>query len=504
MICALIPTYNNADTLSDVLSRTAKFIQDIIVVVDGSTDSTREVLKNSDIPLTIIDLPVNRGKGYALKTGLKKAKEMGFTQALTLDSDGQHLPEDIPLLLEAGRKQPDAFVIGSRNIEAENMPGKSTFANKFSNFWFAVQTGLRLNDTQTGMRIYPLQRLHGLGFLTSRYEAELELLVFAAWAGESIVSVPIHVYYPPAEKRVSHFRPAYDFTRISILNTLLCVLAFVYGWPRTLFRKLFFLFLITFSVCGFAKERIYPYPADSVNNTGIAVIVCPGGSYSWLDMPTEGRGVAQWLQQEGINAFVLRYRVATVSAYILGYRVLGIGNKYPDMQRDVETALRYVYSHAEEYGIDTARIGVMGFSAGGHLTMSSYVYNHTLYRPHFLCPVYPVVSMSHKVTHKRSRRGALGVWRQFNHAMRDSLSIEKHIPSDCPPVFLVNCKDDPVVDYRNSVLLDSALTAEHIEHRYIQYHTGGHGFGATARKTTSEAIQWKEEFIRWIKNLYSL
>ena len=174
------------------------------------------------------------------------------------------------------------------------------------------------------------------------------------------------------------------------------------------------------------------------------------------------------------------------------------------MLRDVEEALRYVYMHADEYGIDTARIGVMGFSAGGHLTMSSYLYNHTPYKPHFLCPVYPVVSMSSKVSHKRSRRGALGVWRQFNRTMRDSLSIEKHIHPDCPPVFLVNCVDDPVVDYRNSVLLDSALTAANVEHTYIQYRTGGHGFGATAEKTTKEAIQWKKEFIQWIKNRFAL
>lgn len=102
------------------------------------------------------------------------------------------------------------------------MPGTNTFANKFSNFWFAVQTGIRLPDTQTGMRIYPLQRLHGLSLLTSRYEAELELLVFAAWSNEKIIPVPVRVYYPSAEERISHFRPAYDFTRISILNTFLC------------------------------------------------------------------------------------------------------------------------------------------------------------------------------------------------------------------------------------------------------------------------------------------
>ena len=249
------------------------------------------------------------------------------------------------------------------------------------------------------------------------------------------------------------------------------------------------------------NKRLYAYAAPEENNTGIAVIICPGGSYCWLDLDTEGVGVARWLQSNGINAFVLRYRVATVSAYVLGYRVFCMGNKYPNMLTDVESALEYVYTHADEYAIDTAKIGVMGFSAGGHLTMSSYLYNRTAYKPRFLCPIYPVVSMSHPLSHPRSRRGALGVWGQFDKTMTDSLSIEKHIPRDCPPVFLVNCVDDPTVKYQNSELLDSALTANNVKHTYLQYRTGGHGFGASATKGTEESRQWKNEFIQWIQQL---
>ncbi len=251
-----------------------------------------------------------------------------------------------------------------------------------------------------------------------------------------------------------------------------------------------------------ATGRITAYPADSASNTGIAIVVCPGGSYSWLDMKVEGIGVAEWLQSQGINAFVLRYHVANVSAYMFGYRVLGIGNKYPKMLTDVEEALRYVYQHADSFGIDTTRIGVMGFSAGGHLTMMSTTHNRTVYRPSFVCPIYPVVTFSDpRYVHKRSRRGALGVWRQWNTTLQDSLSIERHISPDCPPVFLVNCVDDPVVKYQNSELLDSALTANHVPHRYIQYQTGGHGFGASTVKGTDESRQWKNEFLQWISNL---
>ena len=269
------------------------------------------------------------------------------------------------------------------------------------------------------------------------------------------------------------------------------------------FRILILLLLI--AVCQqltAQSQRLTYYPADSTRNTGMAIIVCPGGSYCWHDMEHEGREVAEWLSSQGIHAFVLKYRVANISAFCIGYRVIGLGNKYPNMLTDVEQALQYVYTLADSLHIDRARIGVMGFSAGGHLTMMSYTHNRTEYKPSFLCPVYPVVTMSHKkYTHHRSRRGALGVWGQFNRTKRDSLSIEKHIPDDCPPVFLINCQDDPIVKYQNSELLDSALTAHAVPHVYIQYQTGGHGFGASEVKGTEECRQWKNEFLQWISNL---
>jgi acetyl esterase/lipase len=260
--------------------------------------------------------------------------------------------------------------------------------------------------------------------------------------------------------------------------------------------------LIIGPLCSNRPPELTAFPADSAANTGVAVIVCPGGSYSWLDMETEGIGVAQWLQAQGINAFVLKYNVANITAYMLGYRVLGIGNKYPNMLRDIEWALQQVYAAADTMAIDTSRIGVMGFSAGGHLTMMSYTHNHTAYKPHFLCPMYPVVTFSdERYVHRRSRRAALGVWGQWNQTMRDSLSIERHITPDCPPVFLVNCTDDPVVRYQNSELLDSALTANRVTHTYMQYSTGGHGFGASDIKGTDESRQWKKAFEQWISSL---
>lgn len=240
-ICAVIPTYNNGGAIVEVLRRVYAQMPDIIVVADGPTDSTLQLLAElgSEIPFTLVSYSRNRGKGYALKQGFRKAREMGYTHVLTIDADLQHYPEDIPLLYRAHSLHPDAIIIGSRELKQENMPAKSTFANRFSNFWFALQTGTRLPDTQTGFRIYPLRKIRGERILTSRYEAELELLVFSAWAEVSLIPVPVRVYYPPFEERVSHFRPAYDFTRISVLNTILCLLALVYGLPRRWWRSLY-------------------------------------------------------------------------------------------------------------------------------------------------------------------------------------------------------------------------------------------------------------------------
>lgn len=241
--CAIIPTYNNIGTVADVVVRTLAYLP-VILVADGPTDGSIEAVQSiHNEQLTIISYTKNRGKGYALKVGMRKAKELGYTHALTLDSDGQHFPEDIPLLLRMSKVRPEAIITGSRGLVQDNMPGKNTFANKFSNFWFFVQTGMKLPDTQTGFRIYPLDNVSGINLMTNRYEAELLLLVFSAWACTPIVPVPVRVYYPPKHERVSYFHPAKDFARISILNTILCILALVYGLPSRYWRLLYYGFL---------------------------------------------------------------------------------------------------------------------------------------------------------------------------------------------------------------------------------------------------------------------
>lgn len=240
-VCAVIPTYQNAKTLLQVVADVHRVVDTVFVVDDGSNDSTAALLDKAtgnERPEKVLTHPKNCGKGAALKTGLTYARQQGFRYAVTVDADGQHRANDIPALLKAVEEEPDALAIGSRGLQHENMPAKSTFANRFSNFWFALQTLQRLPDTQSGLRVYPLRRLHGLRWMSARYEAELTLLVFSAWAGVKLLPVPVSVYYPPRDQRVTHFRPGRDFTRISVLNTLLCFLMVVYGWPRIFCRQI--------------------------------------------------------------------------------------------------------------------------------------------------------------------------------------------------------------------------------------------------------------------------
>lgn len=231
-----------------------------------------------------------------------------------------------------------------------------------------------------------------------------------------------------------------------------------------------------------------------------AIIICPGGSYCWLDYKNEGLDVAKYLQANGINAFVLRYRVAGWWSWLTHDRILIRGNQAPDMYSDGQTALRWLHSHSDEYGIDSNKIGIMGFSAGGHLALSQVIFPQGI-KPAFLALLYPVVTMEKGYVHKRSRRGLLGETRKNDYYEKDKWSLENHVPTDCPPIFLVNCVDDPIVDYRNSVILADALTANNIKHLYIQYKTGGHGFGVSDEYGTPESRKWKKRFIDWLIEL---
>ena len=237
-ICVLIPTYNNAGSLEDVIKNVLAYTTQVIVVNDGSTDNTIQILEGFK-DIHVVSYSPNRGKGIALRTGIKEAAKLGYEYAIAIDSDGQHYAHDLPKFLEQILETPGALIIGARNLNQENVPGKSNFGNKFSNFWYWAETGIRLPDTQSGYRLYPVAKLAKKKYFTRKYEFEIEVMVRAAWSGIPIVTIPISVYYPPADERVSHFRPFKDFSRISVLNTFLVLIAFLWIKPRDFVKLMF-------------------------------------------------------------------------------------------------------------------------------------------------------------------------------------------------------------------------------------------------------------------------
>lgn len=233
-----------------------------------------------------------------------------------------------------------------------------------------------------------------------------------------------------------------------------------------------------------------------------AVIVCPGGSYYWLSRKWEGSEVAEKLNAAGFDAYVLEYRHAGTRYFLFGPLTLVKSYHYPDALEDLRSAVSQLKADGYE------KIALAGFSAGGHLVLLA---GETFAReraaatdvaavPEISCiaAVYPVVSFSEEaIVHKRSRNAFLG-GRRRDTSLRDSLSLEKHVPANMPPVLLVNCVDDPVVDYRNSERMDAALSAAGVPHKYLQYPQGGHGFGASPEKNPHESVRWIESFVEML------
>ncbi len=236
--CVIIPTFNNDHALATVLDGVLRYLDDVIVVNDGCTDQTDTILENYK-QIRVIRIPKNRGKGWALRHGFEMAIASGYRYAITIDSDGQHFPDDLPAFLELIEQNPGALILGARNMAQEEVPGSSNFGHKFSIFWFRIETGINVPDVQTGYRLYPLESLSKIRHVVSRkYEYEVEILVRLAWMGVKILSVPVKIYYAPKEMRVTHFRKVRDFTRVSIANTLLVFVALLWVRPFAFLKSL--------------------------------------------------------------------------------------------------------------------------------------------------------------------------------------------------------------------------------------------------------------------------
>ena len=236
--CVLFPTYNNDRTLKLVLGQVLDHTNNIIVINDGSTDNTREIL--SEFPeIVAVHFEKNRGKGAALREGFRKAIENGYSYAVTMDSDGQHFSEDLHVFiraLEQKQTNQEILVIGSRKMDGPNIPQKSNVGNQFSSFWFWVETGIRLDDTQCGFRLYPLHIIQHLNLFTNKFELEIEVIVKAAWEGVKVFNLPVRVHYD-SHRRITHFRPFMDVTRIILLNIYFILLGLCYILPRNVLRK---------------------------------------------------------------------------------------------------------------------------------------------------------------------------------------------------------------------------------------------------------------------------
>jgi acetyl esterase/lipase len=241
------------------------------------------------------------------------------------------------------------------------------------------------------------------------------------------------------------------------------------------------------------KLHVYPAPAEKA--TGIAVIICPGGAYWGLAIAHEGEDVAKWLNSLGITAFILHYRLPSDAIMV---------NKSVGPLQDAQKAIRMIRQHAKEWKIDPARIGIMGFSAGGHLasTLSTH-YNEKVYesaeqisaRPDFSLLIYPVISMAEGITHAGSRANLLGENPPPDRVRH--FSNEEQVDEQTPPTFLVHSIDDVVVPVQNSVDYALALQKHHVPCELHVYQSGGHGYGLGRSGNTESS--WPDACRKWLE-----
>ncbi len=215
-----VPVYNNPATLRDVVEHCLVQTPNVVVVDDGSTNGDAADLL-AGIPVTILRHARNKGKGAALLTALHYISAQQGNWMVTIDADGQHDPADLPRFFPAMHNHPDSIIIGARDFATPNVPASSRFGRSFSNFWVQLETGIHVEDTQSGFRAYPVALIKKLPLRGTYYDFEIEVLVRAAWAGLKLRSVPISVWYAPPTERVSSFDSHRDNRRISRMHARL-------------------------------------------------------------------------------------------------------------------------------------------------------------------------------------------------------------------------------------------------------------------------------------------
>lgn len=243
----------------------------------------------------------------------------------------------------------------------------------------------------------------------------------------------------------------------------------------------------------------YPAPARPGDSAAPAMIICPGGAYYMHAIQTEGIEPARWLNRLGISAFILRYR-------------LGPAYRHPAELEDARRAIRWVRAHAVRLGIDPGRVGMLGFSAGGHLTALASVLSDSAREtadsvdrfpgvPDAQILIYPVISMAAPYTHRASRINLLG--RTPSSILLDSLSAERHVRAGAPPAFLVHAEGDPIVAFANAKAYADALGKAGVPVEFVAFNQGGHAFGlaqvADGQPGQAQLAKWPSLCEQWLR-----
>lgn len=211
-LAVIIPVFNHAHAVTDVIRESLKLDLPVFVVDDGSTDSSPDKIREID-GIHPLHHNENRGKGAALMTGFAEACKIA-DWAITIDADGQHHPSDALNLLAAIPENERPIIVGRRQgMVVGDVPWTSRFGRKFSNFWVWTSGGPRMTDSQSGFRIYPLPEAMNLDVIARRYQFEVEILVKAHWKKIHVIEAPVRVDYAMGSERISHFHPLVDFVR---------------------------------------------------------------------------------------------------------------------------------------------------------------------------------------------------------------------------------------------------------------------------------------------------